>query len=55
MSNRDEMKGRVEEAVGDLKGDKEAKRKGKIDRAAGAAKGAVDKGAEKAKNAADSH
>ena len=48
MSKTDVAKGRVKEAVGDLKGDKTLKREGKIDQAAGAAKSKVDKAVVKA-------
>ena len=40
---RDQAKGRVEQAVGDLTGDKDLKRDGKIDEAAGKVKEGVDK------------
>jgi uncharacterized protein YjbJ (UPF0337 family) len=51
MTNRDEAKGRVEKAAGDLKGDKELRREGTVDEAAGKAKRAVDTVADKAKSA----
>jgi uncharacterized protein YjbJ (UPF0337 family) len=51
MSNADDAKGRLKEAAGDLTDDKDLKREGKIDRAAGAAKEGVDKATEKAKDA----
>ena len=38
----DEAKGRVEQAVGDLTGDKDMKREGKVDELAGKAKRLVD-------------
>ena len=38
----DEAKGRVEQAVGDLTGDKDMKREGKVDEFAGKAKRFVD-------------
>jgi uncharacterized protein YjbJ (UPF0337 family) len=44
--NKDEAKGRVKEAAGDLTDDKGLKREGKVDRAAGKAKGVIDKSAE---------
>lgn len=47
--NKDEAKGRVEEAAGDLAGDKDLQREGKTDQAAGKAKDAVDSVADKAK------
>jgi uncharacterized protein YjbJ (UPF0337 family) len=51
MSNPDDAKGRVKEALGDLKDDKSLKREGKVDRASGAAKEKIDKAADKAKDA----
>lgn len=51
MSNADDAKGRLKEAVGDLTDDKDLQREGKIDRAAGSVKDGVDKASEKAKNA----
>jgi uncharacterized protein YjbJ (UPF0337 family) len=48
--NKDEAKGRVEEAAGDLTGDKDLQREGKTDQAAGKAKDAVDAAADKAKD-----
>lgn len=38
MPNKDEAKGRMKEAAGDLTGDDELKREGKTDRAAGGIK-----------------
>lgn len=51
--NTDEAKGRIKEAVGDLKDDDELKREGKMDRAEGKAKEAVDDAAEKVKDTLD--
>ena len=51
MSNPDEAQGRVKEAAGDLTGDKDLQREGKIDQASGKAKDAVDKAGDKAKEA----
>ena len=51
MSNTDEAKGRVKEAVGDLTDDKDMKREGKVDKATGSVKEGVDKAADKAKDA----
>jgi uncharacterized protein YjbJ (UPF0337 family) len=45
----EEIKGRVKEAAGALTGDKDLKREGKIDQAAGKAKQAVNKAIDKAK------
>jgi uncharacterized protein YjbJ (UPF0337 family) len=53
MSNWDEAKGRVKEAVGDLKKDDDLKAEGKTDQAAGKVKDAVDKTAEKVKETFD--
>jgi len=39
---KDDLKGRVKEAGGDLTGDKDLKREGKADRAEGAVKGKLD-------------
>jgi uncharacterized protein YjbJ (UPF0337 family) len=50
MSSKDEMQGRVKEAVGDLTDDQDLKREGKVDKAAGMAKDAIDDAADKAKD-----
>ena len=42
MSNADDAKGRLKEAAGDLTGDDDLKREGKVDRAEGAVKEKVD-------------
>jgi uncharacterized protein YjbJ (UPF0337 family) len=55
MSNIDEAKGRAKEAAGDLSGDDELKREGKIDQAEGKAKDAVDQAGDKAKELTDRH
>ncbi len=39
----DKVKGRVKEAAGDLTGDKDLQREGKVDRASGSVKEGVDK------------
>jgi uncharacterized protein YjbJ (UPF0337 family) len=49
MSNMDEAKGRVKEAAGDLTGDKDLKREGKVDQASGKAKDKIDDAGDKAK------
>ena len=49
MSSKDEMEGRVKEAVGALTDDEDLKREGKVDKAAGMAKDAVDDAADRAK------
>ena len=48
----DQAKGRVKEATGALTGDKELKREGKVDQAAGKVKGAAKKVIDKVKDAA---
>ncbi len=58
MSDKtDDIKGRAKEAVGDLTDDKDLKREGKVDRAAGSAKDkvedAVDKVRDKVKDVLD--
>ncbi len=45
----DDAKGRTKEALGDLSGDEELKREGKVDRASGKLKDTVEGVAEKAK------
>lgn len=49
--NKDEAKGRVKEAAGDLSGDDDLKREGKADRAEGKVHDAVDKAGDKVKDA----
>ncbi|MGE0880188.1 MAG: CsbD family protein [Acidimicrobiia bacterium] len=51
-ANRDKVKGRVEQAAGDLSGDDDLKRRGKIDEAAGKAKSSIDKGVDWVKDKA---
>ena len=46
----EEMKGRLKEAVGDVTGDKDLQREGKLDKASAATKSAIDDVAEKAKS-----
>lgn len=50
MSNTDEVKGRLKEAVGDLTGNDELKQEGKIDQAEGTAKEKIDQAADKLKD-----
>ncbi len=50
---RDETKGRVKEAAGDLTGDKKLKREGKVDRGSATAKEKVDKVADAVKDKLD--
>ena len=47
----EEMKGRVKEAVGDVTGDKDLQREGKIDQASAATKKTVDRAADAVKAA----
>jgi uncharacterized protein YjbJ (UPF0337 family) len=42
IDNKDDAKGRIKKAAGDLTGDDDLKREGKADQAAGKAKGVVD-------------
>jgi len=53
VPNKDEAEGRIKEAAGDLTGDKDLQREGKVDQATGKAKDAVDKASEEAKDALD--
>jgi uncharacterized protein YjbJ (UPF0337 family) len=46
----DDGKGRIKEAAGDLTGDKDLQREGKIDQATGTVKDAVGDAADKAKD-----
>jgi len=48
---KDEAKGRIKEAAGDLTGDDKLKREGKADRAEGKVHDAVDKAGDKVKDA----
>jgi uncharacterized protein YjbJ (UPF0337 family) len=50
MTNSDDLKGRIKEAGGDLTGDKDLKREGKIDQATGTVKDAIDGVTDKAKD-----
>ena len=47
----DKAKGRLKEAAGDLTGDDDLKREGKVDRAEGEVKDTADKAADKVKDA----
>lgn len=51
IRNKDDANGRLKEAAGDLTGDDELKREGKVDKAAGAVKDGVEKASDKAKEA----
>jgi len=48
--NTDDAKGRVKEAAGDLTGDKDLQREGKVDQATGKVKGAVGDVSDKVKD-----
>lgn len=48
--NMDDLKGRAKEAAGDLTGDKDLQREGKVDQASGAVKDAVGDAADKVKD-----
>lgn len=50
VRNKDDAKGRVKEAAGDLTGDRELKNEGKTDQAAGKAKDGIDKLTDKVKD-----
>jgi uncharacterized protein YjbJ (UPF0337 family) len=50
VRNTDEAKGRVKEAAGDLSGDKDLQREGKVDQAAGKAKSGVERLTDKVKD-----
>ncbi len=49
----EDMKGRVKEAAGNITGDKDLEREGKIDQASAATKKAIDGAADKAKDLID--
>ena len=53
MPNKDEVEGRIKEAAGDLTGDDELQREGKLDQASGKAKDVIEDAADKAKDAVD--
>jgi uncharacterized protein YjbJ (UPF0337 family) len=53
VPNPDEAEGRIKEAAGDLTGDKDLQREGKVDQASGKAKDAIDDASDKAKDALD--
>jgi uncharacterized protein YjbJ (UPF0337 family) len=53
MENKDQIKGRIKEAAGDLTDNDRLKREGKTDKVAGGLKGAIDNVEKKAKNAVD--
>jgi uncharacterized protein YjbJ (UPF0337 family) len=51
IRNTDDAKGRVKEAAGNLTGDKDLKREGKVDQAGGKAKEGVERLTDKVKDA----
>jgi len=51
ISNKDDAKGRVKEAAGDLTGDDKLKQEGKVDKASGKAKEGIEKVSDKLKDA----
>jgi uncharacterized protein YjbJ (UPF0337 family) len=51
VKNADDAKGRVKEAAGNLTGDKDLQREGKVDQAGGKAKEGVEKATDKVKDA----
>jgi uncharacterized protein YjbJ (UPF0337 family) len=51
IRNKDDAKGRLKEAAGDLTGDDELQREGKVDKATGAVKDGLDKASDKVKDA----
>jgi uncharacterized protein YjbJ (UPF0337 family) len=50
IENKDDAKGRVKEAAGDLTGDRDLKREGKVDQAGGKAKESVERLTDKVKD-----
>lgn len=51
IRNKDDAKGRVKEAAGNLSGDKDLEREGKVDQTAGKAKHGLDRLTDKVKDA----
>jgi uncharacterized protein YjbJ (UPF0337 family) len=51
IRNTDDAKGRVKEAAGNLTGDKDLQREGKVDQAGGKAKHGIEKLTDKVKDA----
>lgn len=51
IKNKDDAKGRVKEAAGDITGDNDLKREGKVDQATGKARDGLEKAADKVKDA----
>jgi uncharacterized protein YjbJ (UPF0337 family) len=50
IRNKDDAKGRVKEAAGDLTGDKDMQREGKVDQASGKAKHGIERMTDKVKD-----
>ena len=50
VRNTDDAKGRLKEAAGDISGDKDLQREGKVDQAGGKAKAGVEKLTDKVKD-----
>ncbi len=55
VKNADDAKGRLKEAAGDLSGDDDLKREGKVDQAGGKAKEGIEKVTDKVKDALKRH
>jgi uncharacterized protein YjbJ (UPF0337 family) len=51
VRNKDDAKGRLKEAAGDITGDDELQREGKVDQATGKVKDGVEKASDKVKDA----
>ncbi len=51
IQNKDDAKGRIKEAAGDLTGDKDLQREGKVDQAGGKAKEGIERLTDKVKDA----
>ena len=51
VRNKDDAKGRIKEAAGDLTGDEDLQREGKVDQAGGKVKDGVEKATDKVKDA----
>jgi uncharacterized protein YjbJ (UPF0337 family) len=51
IRNKDDAKGRLKEAAGDLTGDDDLQREGKVDQATGTVKDGVEKVSDKVKDA----
>ena len=52
-ANKDELKGRAKEAVGDLTDDEDLQREGKVDKVVGTVKDKIDDAADKVKEKLD--